>query len=387
MGVPVRMNVTSPRPRLNRALTGQRDGHPDVVWMARKEHILKIYCCCDVIRTYVARGKEAQSIWDEIRFKEKGSWTDYSEGLVRRGSVTGGLGWVRLIEEELAAMNRGKVGRPYEYPRSMVEYARRRHAKGGIDYRTLEGELREIMELAGRRAISYSQMFKRCKKLDSLGATTAERDPEWACAMNAADLSGSGGKGITAVVDATGMKLTVRGEWMREKWKVHRGWVKVHAIADASTGKVLAYSVTTEETADSRMLLALVDDAVARGHALERVYMDGAYDTRKIWNGMKARKIAMVVNIRKNASTASRGCTVRAAAVRARNAIGDRLWKLIHRYGTRWNAEGVFSDLKRVMGETLSSRSLPAMTREIGAKIVLHNEFKDVVARAIQGGN
>jgi len=354
--------------------------------MARKEHILKIYCCCDVIRTYLAKGKEAQAVWDSIRFKKNGCWTYYNEGLVRRGTVSGGLGWTHFIDEELAAMNEGKPGRPYEYPHSMVEYARRRRAKDGVDYRTLEGELREIMDLVGRTAISYSQMFKRCRRLDRMGAAVSAGDPEWVRAYNAANKERSGGKGIVAVVDVTGMKLTVRGEWMREKWKIHRGWVKVHAIADASTGKVLSYSVTTEETADSRMLLALVDDAVMRGHALKRVYMDGAYDTRDIWNGMKARNIEMVTNIRKNASTRSRGCTQRAAAVRMRNAVGDRLWKLVHRYGTRWKAEGVFSDLKRVMGETLSARSLPAMAEEIDAKIVLHNRFKDAVADSMQEG-
>jgi len=355
--------------------------------MARKEHIVKIYCCCGDIGTRILRGREAQKVWDRIRFRDGGCWTDYSEGLVRRGCATGDLAWIRHIDEELEEMNRGKVGRPYRYPDSMVEYARRRHAKDGTDYRTLEGELREIMGLVGRHAISYSQMFKRCRKLDMLGAAVAEKDPVWVRLANTANTAAAGGKGITAAIDVTGMKVAVRGEWMREKWKVRRGWVKVHALVDVSTGKVLSYCVTTEETVDSKMMFALVDDAVSRGHALERVYLDGAYDHRKIWNGMKERGIEMIVSIRKNASTSSLGCPQRAAAVRVRNRIGNRLWKLVHRYGLRWRVECVFSDLKRVMGETLSAKSFPAMAREIDQKIALHNNFKDVIAGAMTGRN
>jgi len=353
--------------------------------MARKEHIVKIYCCCGEIGTRVVKGREAQKIRDSLRFRDGGCWTGYNEGLVERGCAAGSLGWIWLIDEELREMNSGKRGRPFRYPHSMVEYARRRHAKDGTDYRTLEGELREIMKLAGRNAISYSQMFKRCKRLDIMGAAVAEKDPLWVRAANAANMTG--GKAIIAAIDSTGMKITVRGEWMREKWKVRRGWVKVHAMVDVSTGKVLSYCVTTEEVADSKMILALVDDAVARGYALARVYLDGAYDHRRIWNGMKERGIGMFVNIRKNASTVSKGCPQRAAAVRVRNAIGDKLWKLVHRYGLRWRVEGAFSDLKRVMGETLSAKSFQAMAREIDSKILLHNKFKDVITKTMAGRN
>jgi hypothetical protein len=354
--------------------------------MARKEHILRIYCCCGFIGTQMARGKIAQMIWDDIRFRKGGCWTDYNEGLVRRGCISGSLCWTDGMDLELSRMNAGKVGRPFGYPDSMVEYARRRHARDGIDYRSLEGELREILKFVGKKAISYSQMFKRCKKLDRMGAATIEKDPKWVHAMNAINRSKVDGKGIVAAADVTGMKLTVRGEWMREKWKIHRGWVKLHALADTATGKVLSYCITTDETADHKTLQTLVDDAVTRGHALDHVYMDGSYDTKAVWRGMKERGIGMTANIRKNARTNSRGWMERTHAAIVRNMIGDKLWKLIHRYGTRWRIECVFSDLKRVMGEALSARSFAAMEREIDAKICLHNMFKDVVARTMVDG-
>ncbi len=36
----------------------------------------------------------------------------------------------------------------------------------------------------------------------------------------------------TLAIDSTGIKVSDRGEWMREKWHVHRGWIKVHMAVE-----------------------------------------------------------------------------------------------------------------------------------------------------------
>jgi hypothetical protein len=351
--------------------------------MAKRKLIMKIYCCCGLIKTEIATGKDAERIWYTLRFENNGgpkNWTEYSECLVERGSKAYCLDWIHRMDEELEAMNRNKRGAPFLYPRSMIEWARSKHAWEGKDYRSLEGELREIMKLAGKNAISYSQMFKRCKALDVNGAAVRELDPDWVRLKNTENSRVPGAVPRNAGADSSGLKLTVRGEWMREKWKVRRGWVKLHAFADLNTGEFLAYSVTTDKVGDQKMLLAMVDDAVARGHWIKKAYLDGAYDTIYIWKGLRARGIRFVVNIRRNASTRSRkGCPERALAVRTRNRIGDRMWKIIRGYHLRWKVESVFSDLKRVMGETLKARSFQDMIGEIDSKIYLHNSNKAIM--------
>jgi hypothetical protein len=262
----------------------------------------------------------------------------------------------------------------------MIEWARNKHTWEGKDYRSIEGELREIMKLAGREAVSYSQMFKRCRKLDMIGPAVKELDPEWVRRKNTENGAVPGAAPIKAGADSSGFKVTVRGEWMREKRKVRRGWVKLHPLSDLERNLILSYGVTTEEEGDPGMLLPLVDDAVSRGHWIERVFLDGAYDTIDIWNGLRARGIGIVVNIRRNASTRSRkGCTHRARAVRTRSKIGDRMWKIIHNYFFRRKSESVFSDLKRVFGETLKAKSFGAMVREIDEKIRIHNANKTIL--------
>jgi len=81
---------------------------------------------------------------------------------------------------------------------------------------------------------------------------------------------------VVAAVDLTGMKVTNRGEWMREKHgKVRRGWLKVHVAIDVESKKLLSIEVTKETTADSEVLRPLL-----KGLNIKEGLMDGAYDTK-----------------------------------------------------------------------------------------------------------
>jgi hypothetical protein len=51
---------------------------------------------------------------------------------------------------------------------------------------------------------------------------------------------------MVIAVDSTGVKVTNRGEWLREKWKIHRGWIKVHIAVDTETNRLVGLEVTDE---------------------------------------------------------------------------------------------------------------------------------------------
>jgi len=36
------------------------------------------------------------------------------------------------------------------------------------------------------------------------------------------------GRDIVVAVDSSGMKVTNRGEWIRNKWKIRKGWIEAH---------------------------------------------------------------------------------------------------------------------------------------------------------------
>ena len=67
---------------------------------------------------------------------------------------------------------------------------------------------------------------------------------------------------IRFAVDPAGLKQRNRGEWLRQKWKARRGFVKMHVLVDVDTRKILAVRVTDDRTGDSPMFVPLLDDAL-----------------------------------------------------------------------------------------------------------------------------
>ncbi len=68
-------------------------------------------------------------------------------------------------------------------------------------------------------------------------------------------------RNLVMIADATGLRQHNRGEWIRRKWKVRRGFVKVHLMIDADIRQVLAVAVTDEAVGDSMELPTLLEEA------------------------------------------------------------------------------------------------------------------------------
>jgi hypothetical protein len=49
---------------------------------------------------------------------------------------------------------------------------------------------------------------------------------------------------VTIAVDSAGIKVSNRGEWVRHKWKVKRGFIKVHIAVDMRTKQIIAMEIT-----------------------------------------------------------------------------------------------------------------------------------------------
>ena len=55
------------------------------------------------------------------------------------------------------------------------------------------------------------------------------------------------GNDIVIALDSTGIKVANRGEWMRHKWHVKRGYLKIHVAVDIKKKKIVSLEVTSEE--------------------------------------------------------------------------------------------------------------------------------------------
>jgi hypothetical protein len=179
-------------------------------------------------------------------------------------------------------------------------------------------------------------------------------------------------KDVTIAVDSTGIKVSNRGEWIRKKWKVKRGFIKVHIAVDTKTKQILAIEVTREDVGDGRMLGRLVEGSAGKAN-VKRVIGDGAYDSKGIFRLLSDMKIEPLIKVRKNASLKGGGCMPRKFAVVEQ--LGNGNWKHEKGYGYRWMAESAFSCLKRIFGEHITSVKWSNIVNELLLKASIYNLF------------
>ncbi len=288
---------------------------------------------------------------------ESRNWKEYNEKLVRRGEFYITMDFLDNWEKELEEMNKGKKGRPYEYPDSFMFFLAFLHT-AFLPFRQLEGFLIGLSKYIPKlKAADYTTIFKRLKKMD--------------IELPLQEI----GNDIIVALDSTGMKVSNRGEWIREKWKVRRGWIKVHVAVDVKTKKLLALEVTDERVGDGKMLKPLIKQAKrnSNGRKIKAVYGDGAYDSRDNFNFLDKEEIQPVIKTRKNSSTRARGSPSRAKMVKERKEIGYEGWRDKYKYGQRWAVETFFSGVKRMFGETSKARSIEGIFREVKLKFLLYN--------------
>jgi len=86
--------------------------------------------------------KKSRKRWGK-KFIDKRDWPVYTEQLVKRGEYFILLDFVKSWHDDLAAMNRGKRGARYQFPKPLIELQALWHAKR-IDYRMIEGMTRKL---------------------------------------------------------------------------------------------------------------------------------------------------------------------------------------------------------------------------------------------------
>ena len=295
---------------------------------------------------------------DDVRLelKVKRAWPRLNEQYVRRGEVVLDLSFLASWSEELNEMNANKRGRPFAYPRSLIRFVTFARDVWRIGLRQAEGVLRVLGSLVGFEAPDYTTIWRR-ELLD---------DDE---------LVAPRGRHVLAV-DATGLTQTMRGEYLAHKYRVPRGFVKLHAAVDVDSGAIVAATATSGRKGDAGRLPSLIDQALDRGIAIVEVLADGAYDTRDNFDLLKRRDIEAVIRMRKNAKMKRRGGTAaRPLAVLERKLLGEAYWRYVKGYGRRWSVEATFSALKRTLGEGLRSRRGDLRLREAQRKAVAYNKL------------
>lgn len=293
------------------------------------------------------------------------SWHDYNESLVERGRVLIDVSFLKSANDEIKKMNKGKVGAPFQYPYSYIEFVAFLKVGFKIPYRTVQGIVRGLSEYLRIEEMHFTHIRRSILKIKpsvrNLGFEGEEDD-----------------KPITLIVDASGLTISKKGDYIEDKWiREKKEFVKLHIAVDEKSKKVISFRITKGNVHDSKKFGPLVKESAKR-HDIDKVYGDKAYDNRKNFNILDDMNAEPAISIRKNASTSSKGCPLRRDEVFLVKKLGYEGWKQLKDTGRRWIAEIVFSSIKRVLGEDLLSKKFSAQKVEAGLKVMLYNQFMNL---------
>ena len=187
---------------------------------------------------------------------------------------------------------------------------------------------------------------------------------------------------VHLLVDSTGLKLCGPGEWRVEKHaaRTRRSWRKLHIGVDADTGQIIAAELTGKD----------VDDGSRVGPLLEQIAGpvasftgDGAYDRDDVYREVCQRHpdAAIIVPPRSSAVPSATAQTAPTKRDRHLQLIAERGrmgWQRASGYNWRALVEADIGRYKRVIGDTLRSRTKSRQTTEVAIAIASLNRMLEL---------
>jgi Transposase DDE domain len=293
------------------------------------------------------------------------SWHDYNESLIERGRVLIDVSFLKSSIKDIKTMNIGKVGAPFQYSDSYIHFLAFLKIGLKIPYRMVQGIVRGLSNYIRIEEMHFTHIRRRMLKVKP---SILEMD-------FGNDNDDGKEEPITLVVDASGLTVSKKGDYIEEKWiRKKKEFIKLHVAADAKSKKVVSFRITKGNVHDTRKFGPLVREAAEKCD-IDKVHADKAHDNRRNFNLLDDLNVEPAIGIRKNASIRARGCQLRRDEVLLIKKLGYQGWKQLKDAGKRWIAEIVFSSIKRVLGEDLLSRKFSTQKVEAGLKVMLYNKF------------
>jgi IS5 family transposase len=262
-------------------------------------------------------------------------------------------------------MNKDKVGEPFHYPNTFLLLLGYAKVYFHLPYRQTEGITQRHANGKVPSIPDYTTINRRINRLDikiKEDSKSKEFEDDY----------------IVIAIDSTGIKVTNRGQWMRDKWKARKkGYLKIHIAVNVKSKKILSMKITDEHVHDSKALPQLVEDIIKSDSmaSIGKLFADGAYDGNDIFRCLSDTGILPCIKVRKNAKVQlKKGNILRNLLVISQKNDLQK-WKDSVSYGQRWIVETVFSSIKRTFGEYVYSVRLKNMIQEMMLKASLYNKI------------
>ena len=293
------------------------------------------------------------------------NWNKYNESLVKRGEILLDFDVIDNWHVELEKMNEGKEGRKFVYPDSFIKLIGYMRAYFHLPYRQTEGIVRAHASNTLPSIPDYSRI---CRRINGLNIKIDDD----------ANKSSLHDDYFIIAIDSTGVKVSNRGEWIRHKWNVKRGYLKIHVAVDIKKKRILSLIVTSEEVHDGKILPELIDDiTIKQNKIVDSTIADGAYDSNNNFQYLSFRGIQPAIKVRKNSKCRKTNHYLRNKAVKMQKNNLQQ-WKDSVSYGQRWMAETIFSCIKRMFGEYVTAIRFENMIKEMILKASLYNWFQSM---------
>jgi hypothetical protein len=292
------------------------------------------------------------------KFIDKRDWSVYNEQLVKRGEYLLAMDFVEHWDDELADMNSGKRGAPYQFPKSLIELQAIWHAKR-IDFRMIEGMTRDLARIGQLPDFNdFSTVNRRINRLDL-------------------QLAPPQGDTIVVFGDGTGLQAVNGGEYLREKYgKKNRRWIQIVLFGDAKRHEPVSYEIRLIPGSEPESAERQVATLLRQGAPLTAVGGDGAMDDKGFWDFCDDQELDPIIKPDKNARDDT-DCALRNREVIERNKLGHKEWSRRRGYGHRWPAtEGIFGAMKRMFGEQVLATSDEGMLHEAACKVWAYQKLK-----------
>jgi hypothetical protein len=292
------------------------------------------------------------------------NWAEYDSALRQRGSLT-----VWFTEEAVAAWGAEprttRGGQPHYSPLAIRTTLTLR-AVFRLALRQTEGLIGSILQLLGLDLAvpDHSTLSRRAETLEIPKPCPSSGAP------------------LHLLVDSTGLRPCGPGEWLVEKHgtRTRRSWRKLHIGVDAETGQILASELTSSD----------VDDGSQVGPLLEQIpgplaffVGDGAYDQAGIYATVAQRHpdAEVIVPPRSMAvlsDDVKATLTQRDRHLQSVAEHGRLGWQRRSGYNRRSLVEAAISQLKRVIGDALRSRTDRRRTTEIAIAVQALNRMLEL---------
>jgi hypothetical protein len=289
------------------------------------------------------------------------NWREYNKALVGRGSLTL---WIdsHAIQTWLDVDCPSRRGRRRTYTDVAILCSLTLREVYHLPLRATEGLLLSLMRLlkVDLPVPHYSTLSRR------------------ACSLNVKLLKANRHQRLHLIVDSTGLKLYGEGEWKvrLHGWARHRTWRKLHVCIDAHSQQVTAAVLTNKEVVDPRALPKLLKQIEV---PVERVYADGAYDSRQCYRAIHKRRAQAIIPPRKGATLWNEEhLEERNNNLQAVRRLGVKGWKKKAGYHRRSLVETAIFRLKTLFTDKLKSRDAQRQVTEVMIRCVALNQITEL---------